>query len=201
MAAKVRKCSKLDDEGLQRRQELYAKYIEPYYRMIYKLCKQYSYHNSTVEENYNEVLMNFYLRIETYDPAKSILTWIHICTKRHVQELEKRRNKHNYDDNIDETMCGACDEHQKKYSDMDITNWREMYSDELLTILDRMNPLFRNALLLQEAGYSLKEIAKHEFDNGNLKKNNIETIKSRIFHARQYIKKYLDKNGNYRTTD
>ena len=78
---------------------------------------------------------------------------------------------------------------------MGLENYRELYSDDILAVLDSMKPIHKDALLLQEAGYSLKEIADIEYDKGTLKYRNIETVKSRLFLARQYLKKYLTRDG------
>ena len=97
----------LDPQVIARRHELYNKYVAPFYNMIYKLCIQYSFNSRNVQENYNEVLVNFYRRIETYDPERSIRTWLHIVTKRHILALERKRqaeiDKDN-DDNKEETL-------------------------------------------------------------------------------------------------
>lgn len=71
----------LDPEVAARRNALFNRYVTPYYNMIYKLCIKYSAESRNVEDNYNEVLVNFFRRIETYDPKRSIRTWLHICTK------------------------------------------------------------------------------------------------------------------------
>ena len=78
---------------------------------------------------------------------------------------------------------------------MGIDNYRELYNDEILSVLDEMKPIHRDAFLLQEAGYSLKEIVEIEHRKGTLKSKNIETVKSRLFLARQYLKKHLTRDG------
>lgn len=172
--------------------------MSPFYNMIYKLVIQYSFSSSNVEENYNEVLINFYRRIETYDPERPIRTWLHIVTKRHVFELERRRKRHeNTDECVDIDSCDADIPMSDKPSSnlMGIENYKEFYSDEILEVLDMMKPKHRDALILQEAGYSLKEIAEIEYRKGQLKSKNIETIKSRLFLARRFMKKHLTKDG------
>ena len=185
----------LDPEVAARRNELFQKYVAPYYNMIYKLCMNYTYNPANVPENYNGVLINFYRRIETYDPNKSIRTWLHIVTKRQIAELERKRKVHdNRSDDYD--IAELCKHSDNQSSNaMGIENYREMYSDEILAVLDTMKPTHRDALLLQEAGYSIKEIAEIEHSKGSLKSRNTETIKSRLFLARQYLKKHLTRDG------
>lgn len=187
-------------EVIQKRTELYNKYVAPYYNMIYKLCMNYTYDPANVEENYTEVLVNFYRRIDTYDPTRSIHTWLHIVTKRQVFELERRRRRHNnksYD--VDVENYGECDwmtngNHISENA-MGIDNYRELYNDDILAVLDSMKPIYRDAWILQQAGYSLKEIAEINNKKGTLKSRNIETVKSRLFFARQYLRKNLTRDG------
>ena len=144
------------------------------------------------------MLINFYRRIETYDPSRSIHTWLHIVTKRQIAELERRRARHNNrNDDHDIEDYSNCTQYVSKPSAniMGVDNYRELYCDDILTVLDSMKPIHKDALLLQEAGYSLKEIAEIEYNKGTLKSRNIETVKSRLFLARQYFKKHLTRDG------
>lgn len=188
-----------DPKTIARRHELYNKYVAPFYNMIYKLVIQYSFSTQYVEENYNEVLVNFYRRIETYDPNRSIRTWLHIVTKRHVLALERKRqaeiNKWNEDNDIEVFEDTIIDDRDTSCNVMSTSNYRELYNDDILSVLDEMRPIHRDALLLQEAGYSLKEIVEIEYQKGTLKSKNIDTVKSRLFLARQYLKKHLNRDG------
>ncbi len=206
----------LDPEVARKRNELFAKYVTPYYNMIYKLVMNYTFNPADIEENYNEVLINFFRRVDTYNPERSIRTWLHIVTKRMVMELERRRKRHNnknYDKSIEAYEdCGdedvlrphifsAVTAKEKVSSNcMGLKNYRQFYNDDILELLDSMKPIHRDAILLQEAGYSLKEIADIEYKKGTLKSHNIETVKSRLFLARQYLKKNLTRDGE-RITD
>lgn len=187
-----------DPKVIARRTELYNKYVKPFYNMIYKLSMQYSHSPENVEENYTEVLTNFYRRIETYDPSRSIRTWLHICTKRHIMVLERKRqtsNNINYDNDIEDYGDDTCSCDHAGANMMDVSNYREMYNDDILAVLDELKPIHRDALLLQESGYSLKEIVEIEYKKGTLKSRNIETVKSRLFLARKYLKKHLTRDG------
>lgn len=191
----------IQPEVIERRNQLFKKYVEPYFNMIYKLCINYSFCSENVEENYNGVLINFYRRIETYDPEKSLLTWLHIVTKRQVQELERQRRRHdNRDRNQDvEFYKDAFLDHTNQVNCFDVNKYREYYSDDILNALDKMKPIYRRALLYQEAGFSLKEIVEMEYKNGTLKTKNLETIKSRLFHARQFMRNQILKNDRRKT--
>lgn len=190
--------TELNPEVAVVRNALFEKYVTPYLNMIYKLCMNYTYESANVQENYTEVLTNFYRRIETYDESRSIRTWLHIVTKRHIAELERRRKRHDnksYDIDIEEYSEFISDKEMPSANVMGVDNYRELYNDDILAVLDEMKPIHREAFLLQEAGYSLKEIAEIEFKKGNLKSRNIETVKSRLFLARQFLKKNLTRDG------
>lgn len=196
-----------DPEVIARRHELYDKYVAPFYNMIYRLCIRYSYKPCNVQENYTEVLANFYRRIETYDPSKSIRTWLHIVTKRQIRAIEKRRQAHidrdNDDHDIEEYSESIIDESTVSSNVMSIDNYRELYNDDILSVLDELKPIHRDAFLLQQAGYALNEIVEIEYQKGSLKSKNIETIKSRLFFARQYLQRNLTRDGErlYHTSD
>ncbi len=175
--------------------------------MVYKLCIRYTYNSEDVEDNYTEVLTNMYKYIETYNPALSVHTWLHIVTKRCVHDLDQKRQKQqsmwNRDDDADtfSAECDADDTEHISYRAMNLDNYREMYNDDILAALDQLKPCYARALLLQQAGYKLKEIAEIEFKNGALESRNIETVKSRLFLARQQLQQLLTRDGNRRTTE
>ena len=79
-----------------------------------------------------------------------------------------------------------------------VDNYRLYYNDEILQVLDNMKDIHRDALVMQEAGYTLKEIAEEEFRKGRLKSKNIETIKSRLFLARNLLKEHINRDGERR---
>lgn len=186
----------LDPEVIARRHELFEKFVVPYFNMIYKLCIRYSFSSENVEENYTEVLVNFYRRIETYDTNKSIKTWLHIVTKRMVHDLDVKRKKYdNRDGFSDIANCQELYSDEPTANHLGIDNYRQYYSDDILSVLDEMKSIHRDALILQEAGYSVREIADIEFAKGTLKNYNIETIKSRLRLARKYLKQRINRNG------
>lgn len=187
-----------DPKVIERRTALFNKYIMPFLNMIYKLCKNYSNAPQNVDENYSDVLVNFYRRIETYDTSRPIHAWIHTCVKRQVWASEKRRAAHynkDYDNDIEDYAEELIDDEHISSSVLGIDNWREYYSPDIVSVLDEMNHVHRDALILQEAGYSLKEIAEIEYKKGSLKQPNIETIKSRLRVARFYLKDNITRNG------
>lgn len=206
-SAELQSDRELNPEVAARRNALFDQYITPYFYMIRYLVKRYSASPKNIKENYTLVLTTLFRGIETYNPQMEIKTWIHICTKRCVIEHERRRavieNQRDYDHDVSYFLandCFGCDDLERPSSNsMDEHNYRQFYSDDVLEALDSLNPIHKDALILQMAGYSLKEIAAIEYKKGRLESQNIDTVKSRLFLARQTLMKKLNRNGTRRT--
>lgn len=189
------------EESVRIRTELFNRHVYPHRNLIFKLCIRYTFSPADIEDNYNEVLINFFKYIETYDPLRSIQTWLHIVTKRFIADMNTRRNiRYKKTDDVDVTRLadGMPDEEEVSSNCMGMDNYSEMYNDDILEALSEIKPIYREALLLQQAGYKLSEIMEICHKKGNLKTRNIETIKSRIFLAKQQIRKLIDRNGDKR---
>lgn len=189
----------ITEEEIAHRNALFHKYIEPNLKSIYSLCKRYSYSKHTVDENYSYVLENFLKGICTYNPNLPLHTWIHIVAKRHILAVEKRRRKHELqfisEDDMGWSDIGQWDAEEVSYKAMDETNYHLHYSDDVLRELKRLPAIYRDAILLQESGYSLKEIMEKEFAKGSLQVKNLETVKTRLFAAKQKLKTKLTRDG------
>lgn len=201
-AAAERPDNELNPEVASRRNALFDKYIRPYFNMIYKLCIRYSDSSVDVEENYSIVLTTLFRGIETYDPSREIKTWIHIVTKRQVFEINRKRAKEDNrdrDHDIHVVSEDLLEDDTPSANCMCLENYRQLYNDDILAALDSMKPMYKEALLLQMAGYSLQEIADIEFEKGNLSSRNIDTVKSRLFLARQYMREKITRDGKRKT--
>lgn len=192
---KDREC---DPEVIARRTALFNQYVYPFKNMIFKLVVQYSSNPDNVKENYSDVMANFYRRIETYDPNRSIRTWLHICIKRQVWTCERQRQVHNNkdrDNDIEDYEEELLADDHVSGNALGVSNWRDLYNEDIVSVLEELKPRHRDALILQESGYSLKEIAEIEYRKGSLKTPNIETIKSRLRLARQHLKNNISRDG------
>lgn len=190
----------VDGGSVARRTALFNKYILPNLNMVYKLCIRYSFDKAPVRDNYNECLANFYRYMDTYDESKSIQTWIHIIVKRFLinHERDKRRLRTTDDVCAEELAEELADDGQRSYKWMTAGNYREMYGDDVLWALDQLKPIYREALVLQQAGHCLKEIVEICYTNGTLDSRNMDTIKSRLFLARQQLQTLLTRDGKRR---
>jgi len=153
-----------------------------------------------VDDNYNEVLINFYKYIETYDTSRSIQTWLHIVTKRFVADLNNRKSQYKTTDDLDmeELADEVCFDSEPSSNCMCEDNYQDLYNDDILRALNKLKPIYREALVLQQAGYKLIEIMEISYRNGNLKTKNIETVKSRLFLAKQQMRKLINRDGETR---
>lgn len=190
-----------EEESVLRRTELFNKYVIPHKNLIYSLCIRYSFSPGEIEDNYNEVLINFFKYIETYDPSRPVLTWLHIVTKRFINDLNIRNTQYKRSDDVDvsEIACAVFSDEEVSCNSMSMDNYHQLYNDNILKALEEIKPIYREALLLQQAGYKLHEIMEISHRNGNLKVRNIETVKSRLFLAKSQMRKLIDRNGERKT--
>lgn len=184
------------EESAAIRTELFNRYVLPHKNLIYALCIRYTFRQEDIADNYNEVLVNFFRYIETYNPERSIQTWLHIVTKRYVYDLNVRRRFPTTDDvSVYDLTTGATCQQEYLGNCMGMDNYREFYNDDILRALERLKPIYREALLLQQAGYKLHEIMEITYRNGTLKTRNIETVKSRLFLAKQQLRDMITRDG------
>lgn len=165
------------------------------------MCIQFTWNQEDVEDNYSEALVNFYRYIESYDPQRPLKTWIYAVTKRLLSDLNSRnQNRLLPNDNVDvQDLAGVLpDDGEAGENCMGMENYREHYNDAILDALARLKPVYREALLLQQAGYKLGEIMEITYRNGSLKNRNIETVKSRLFLAKSQLRKLLTRDGEAR---
>lgn len=189
------------EESIRQRTLLFEKLIYPNINLVYKLSIRFTNNPQDIAENYNECLANLFRYVHTYNPEKSLANWIFICCKRLIYDLNQKRAAFKTTDDVNpENIVSHYSEDAAEQSGncMGIGNYRELYNDEVLRALDALNPIYREALLLQQAGYKLEEIMDITHRNGTLKTRNIETVKSRLFLAKQKMRQMIDRDGNKR---
>ena len=165
------------------------------------MCIQFTWNREDIEDNYSEALVNFFRYIESYDPQRPLKTWIYAVTKRLLADLNSRnQNRLPSNENVDvQDIAGwILEEEEAGENCMGIDNYEEHYNDAILAALDQLKPAYREALLLQQAGYKLGEIMEIAYRNGSLKNRNIETVKSRLFLAKSQMRKLLTRDGEAR---
>lgn len=193
--------NQLTDEEVRERHALFNKYVTPNLNLIYKCVIQYSMDKRYIDDNYVEALVNYYNYIDTYDPCRPLATWLHIVCKRFVHNLEMRRSKETKstdDVEIDNSPELSYNPQDISENVLGVDNWRELYDDDILWALETLKPIYREAFILQQAGYKLNEIVEISYQNGNLRSRNIDTIKSRLFLAKLQLQALLTRDGKRR---
>ncbi len=200
MEQKIQFLSEEELRDIELRTELFNRYILPNRNLVYRLCIRYTFLQEDIADNYSEVLVNFFRYITTYDPQRSILNWIHIVTKRFIAEQNRRHGRMPVAEHVDVRSLSSSlsDEDETQGNAMGMDNYREHYNDDILAALDSLKPIYREALLLQQAGYKLEEIVEISHRNGNLKSRSLDTMKSRIFLAKQQMRKLITPDGEKR---
>lgn len=200
MEQEKRPLSEAELKDIELRTELFNRYILPNRNLVYRLCIRYTFLQENIADNYSEALVNFFRYITTYDPQRSLLNWIHIVTKRFVMEQNRRHGRLPVSENVDISKLASSlsDEDETHSNAMGMDNYREFYNDDILAALDQLKPIYREALLLQQAGYKLEEIVEISYRNGNMKSRSMDTMKSRIFLAKQQMRKLITPDGEKR---
>ena len=189
----------MPDDSVERRTELFEQLIRPNINLVFSLSIRFSRNPQDIRENYTESLTNLFRYIHTYNPEKSLANWIFICTKRLIYDLDRKRAQWKTTDDVDPERIvshHAEDSSEVSYNFLGIHNYMEYYSDDVLRALAKLKPIYREALLLQQAGYKLEEIMEIAHRNGSLKNPNIETVKSRLFLAKLKMRQMIDRDGN-----
>lgn len=184
-------------ESIQQRTLLFEKYITPNLNLVYSLSIKYTHDPQDVEDNYSEALANLFRYIDTYDPERNLLTWVWIVTKRLIHDLNNKNKHHKRDNDVDvEEITGwILEEEHISGNCMGLGNYNQHYNDNILRALNQLKPIYREALLLQQAGYKLEEIMEVTYRSGSLKSRNIETVKSRLFLAKSKMRKLINRDG------
>ena len=149
MEAKPRQAScpikYIDAESAARRTVLFEKYVIPHRNLVYKLCIKYTANPEDIDDNYVEVLTNFFKYIETYDPTKSIQTWLHIVTKRYIIDADSKRSHMKFSDNLKVSDIGdtILDDDEINANCMSVENYRQYYNDDILEALDSLEPIYK----------------------------------------------------------
>ncbi len=178
---------------VEERGQRFQKLIVPHFEFIRNLVSYYSDHPQNVDENYNTLLFDFYRYIHTYKWDKPLKTWIHSVVKNNVWTINKERAKEA--SKIADAKYCPVEKSGNSNNCVDLENGlmtlADSISDEVYCALLSLPPLRLSAFVLQIQGYSIKEIAKIEYERGNLSKCSDDIIKNRIFWAKKSLREML----------
>ena len=178
--------------------EGFNKYVKPNLDFIYSLCKNYTDKYQNIDDNYNYVLLELYKYSYSYDPTKSLKTWLHICTKRacyanNKKLREQSANIHGL--SVNETAEAKNNPKHSVDIEAEFSSLMESLSDEVYEALLAVPMLKLSPFLLQLQGYKTSEIVEMEYEMGHIRSKSIEVVRNRIFTARNIMMEHLKNNG------
>lgn len=150
-----------------------------------------------VEDNYVSVLSQMYSYIYSYDPSKSLDTWIHIVTKRACFNLNKKRAQY-MSMQTDLEFCTSDVLHQHGTAnliDAGFGSLADNLSDVVYDALMQIDPCKLSPFLLYAQGLGVREITLMEWKAGHLEKKSEDVIKSRIYWAKKQLQYILKEYG------
>ena len=170
--------------------ELFNKYVMPRERDVYTLSLRYTNRYQDVDSNYNLCLSKLWDYIGSYNPARSIDTWIHIVVKRCCFNQNKRQQAEQ-SHLTDITMVSMHDLHQHGTSNMVDASFGGLLdnvSEPMRKALMQIPPYRLSPFLLQMQGYTIREIAKIEHKNGHMEVKSEEKVRSRIYWTQKQLR-------------
>jgi len=181
------------------RKTLFDKYVMPKYEYIEKLVHKYTSHQHNADDNLNIVLLELYRYIHTYDPTKSLDTWLYVITKRIVQKENLQRSKVNANYtglSLQQTVnCereGTAPERQQ----LEVEEFVCALPDDLFKALHTLPQRHIVLIVLRAQGYSVQEIVDMQTAEGKLdckgKKAN-KKISNMIAWGKRKIRESLGK--------
>lgn len=176
---------------------LFQKYIAPNLTSIKSLTVRYTDKYQDVEDNYNYVLAQMYSYIYSYDPSKSLNTWIHIVTKRACFNQNTKRSQY-LSTQTDLEFCTSDVLHQHGTAnliDAGFGTLADNVSDVVYDALMQLDPFKLSPFLLYAQGLGIRDITQMEWRAGHLEKKSEDVIKSRIYWAKKQLQYILKQNG------
>ncbi len=181
--------------------ELFEKYVMPLKRDVYTLSQRYTNKYQDVESNYNLCMSKLWDYIGSYNPERSIDTWIHIVVKRCCfNQNKKQQLEQSHLTDIE--MVSMHDLHQHGTSNMVDAGFGgllENVSEPMYKALMQVPPYRLSPFLLWVQGYSIREIAAMEHKAGHMEIRSEDKVRSRIYWTQKQLKLILRKYGITRT--
>lgn len=181
----------------QEQKALFQKYIVPNLTSIKSLTVKYTDKYQDVEDNYNYVLAQMYSYIYSYDPSKSLDTWIHIVTKRACFNQNNKRTQY-MSIQTDLEFCSTDVLHQHGTANMIDAGFGALVdniSDIVYEALMQISPCKLSPFLLYAQGMGVREITQIEWKAGHLEKKSEDVVKSRIYWAKKQLQYILKQYG------
>ena len=136
-----------------------------------------------------------YRYIYTYNPKRSLKTWIHIVTKRCCYNQNKFLAKHNaLLDGMQFRADGELPFGGETY-EMHSVSLADNLSDKVYRAMINVPAEYLSSFLLYLDGYSPKEIAEIEFEKKLIPRYSEDLIKKKLTLCKKLLREELEKNG------
>lgn len=158
--------------------KLFERYIQPEMDFIRHVCWKYCYDKPRFEEYYNEILTNLYLYVHTYNPELGIRAWLFTIVYREMRhKMESLFCEHSLIDFVDPMELRNVNIVEEP------DDGKERLRRILYDAIDRLEPLYRDIILMRLRGQTMQEIASELYHEGRLCSDNVNNIKSRMRHC------------------
>lgn len=176
---------------------LFQELVVPHLTSIKSLTVRYTDRYQDVEDNFNYVLAQMYSYIYTYDPKKSLDTWLHIVTKRACFNQNDKRAQY-LSMVTDLEYCTPDVLHQHGTANMIDASFGTLadnLSDVMYEALMQIDPCKLSPFLLYAQGMGVREITQLEWKAGHLERKSEDMVKSRIYWAKKQLQYILKQYG------
>jgi len=181
--------------------ELFNMYILPEKDFIWRICRKYARSLNQCQEYYNEALYIAFIGVHTYKTDYSIRIWLYVIIKRSINRWstkEAQKPKHENFSDIENLSTSLLVLNSNTYIGSDYNQFN--YTDDLMTALEMIRPASKEAILLQQSGFTIKEISKKLFEKGLLKNQNLNTVRSVLFVGKHRLREILNRDGKLIST-
>ena len=187
----------------KKRNELFQLYVQPNFDEILKYVRFYIDRNQNIDDDFNHVITQMFKYIHTYNPHRSLKTWLHIVTKRSVFNQNEQRSKASGLFSNEAAVKEVDDEDFMAVSAVNVESsynvitgsFLDNISDEVYNALMKIPSSKLSPFLLQMQGYSIRDIVVKEYESGHIDRMSEEIVKSRIFWTRHELQRLLKENG------
>ncbi len=179
--ALIEKCKKGDVWAFE-------KLIFDYQKKVFNICYRYLQNHEDASEFAQEVFIKIYKGISGFKGQSSVSTWIYkITVTTCIDELRRRKNKNTLSIDDVEKKIDILDPHSCPHENYE----KKEFKKEIQNAISSLSEEYKSVIILRDLqGLSYEEIS-------TILDIPLGTVKSRIKRARENIKEYLQRNGNF----
>lgn len=170
--------------------EAFEKLILGYQKKVFNLCYRYIENHDDASELAQEVFIKIYKSIINFKGESSLSTWIYkIAVGTCIDEIRKRKkyNVISIDNSENSAGIELIDNSHNPHSRFE----RNETVKEIYAAINELSEEFKTVIILRDVqGFSYSEISE-------IADIPMGTVKSRIKRARDDMKQFLLKNGNF----